>query len=157
MLKHAHHESQRRVWQPIRYGPPITGRASRSRGAGKGHRHCAWGPDLGQKDKMYSGTTATFVGLEDCSVKVALDPEPLRKAREEEGKQSNIGVLYKRIRWDELESVMALRSLCFLVQEVPSLAEHGYDMFALQDHDGYAPHAKGKQDEASPSRHVQSQ
>ncbi|KZP10828.1 hypothetical protein FIBSPDRAFT_872143, partial [Athelia psychrophila] len=73
---------------------------------------------------MYNGTTATFVRLEDCSVKVALDPEPLRKAREEEGKQSNIGVLFKRIRWGKLESVMALHSLSFLPQGVPSLAEH---------------------------------
>ncbi|KZP10842.1 hypothetical protein FIBSPDRAFT_937803 [Athelia psychrophila] len=153
MLKHGHHESQRRVCQTIQYRQPIIRQASRSRGAGKGHRHCAWGPDLGQNDKMHNGTAATFVVLEDYNVKVALNPEPLRKARAEERKQFKISVLYKRVRWGQLESAMALHSLCFLVQEVPSLAEHGYDMFALQDHDGYAPPAKGTQDEASPSRH----
>ncbi|KZP17820.1 hypothetical protein FIBSPDRAFT_864437 [Athelia psychrophila] len=106
---------------------------------------------------MHNGTAATFVGLKDYNVKVALDPEPLRKAREEERKQFNTSALCKRVHWGELEWVMAPHSLCFLIREVPSLAEHGYDSFALQDRDGYAPHAKGPQDEVSPSRHVQSQ
>ncbi|KZP17836.1 hypothetical protein FIBSPDRAFT_607979 [Athelia psychrophila] len=89
------------------------------------------GPRSRQTDKMPKGTAATFVGLEDYSVKAALDPEPLQKAREEERKQFNISVLYKRVRWGELESVMALHSLNVLVQEMPSLAEHA-DMLRLR-------------------------
>ncbi|KZP04371.1 hypothetical protein FIBSPDRAFT_878562 [Athelia psychrophila] len=134
MLKHARHRSRRLVRQPAWYGQPITGRASRPRGAGKGHRHCAWVPDLCQKDKMHNGTAATFVGLEDCNVKAALGPEPLRKAREEERKQFSIGVLRTGI-------VMALHPLSFLVQEVPSLAEHA-DRIRLRFRTTMAMHRK---------------
>ncbi|KZP17829.1 hypothetical protein FIBSPDRAFT_933772 [Athelia psychrophila] len=58
---------------------------------------------------MHNGTAATFVGLEDYSIQVALDPEPLRKAREEEGKQSNIASSSKRCRVSLSTDMICLR------------------------------------------------
>jgi hypothetical protein len=85
----------------------------------------AWDPDLGRKDKMNNGTAATYIELEDCNVQEALNPEPLQKARQEERRKAlNLEVLYKRVDWTKLDSVMALHCLSMLVQEVPSLAEH---------------------------------
>ena len=64
---------------------------------------CAWDPDFGHKDKMNNETATTFIELEDCDVLMALDPQPLYKAQEEEKQKAlNIEVLYKLIDWTKL-------------------------------------------------------
>ena len=87
----------------------------------------AWGPDLGQKDKINNGTAATYVELEDCNIEKAFNVQALKEAQAE-GRQAQLDtqVLYRRIDWEKLNSVMALSRYCliFLPLELPSLASH---------------------------------
>ena len=85
----------------------------------------AWDPELGQKDTVLSGTEATFVEIEDCNVKKALDPDALKEtcAKGDRAKL-NVKVLENHIDFRKLYAVFALHCLKFLVDEVPSLTGH---------------------------------
>ncbi|KAJ7081406.1 hypothetical protein B0H15DRAFT_803715 [Mycena belliarum] len=84
--------------------------------------HRAWDPDLGQRDRMDSGTAATFIELMNCDVAKAFDPIPLKAARDKNvRKQLTTEVLLSRIDMAQLNGLMALHSLSFLVAETPAL------------------------------------
>lgn len=86
---------------------------------------CAWDPDLGQRDTVHSGTAATYVQLDDCDVEKAFDPQKLKEAQDKHGRENlDAEVLRGRINMEELNAIIALHSLSFLVQETPCLAKH---------------------------------
>ncbi|KAK6987697.1 hypothetical protein R3P38DRAFT_2805605 [Favolaschia claudopus] len=85
--------------------------------------HRKWDPDLGQYDMMDSGTAATLVELVNCDVKKAFDPQPLKEARQARLRaQLTTQVLMNRIDSKELNAVMALHCITFLISETPALA-----------------------------------
>ncbi|KAJ7448749.1 hypothetical protein FB451DRAFT_1187568 [Mycena latifolia] len=87
--------------------------------------HRAWDPDLGQRDAMDSGTAATLVELMNCDVGKAFDPQALKDARSAGlRKQLTTEVLLGRIDMPELNAVMALHALTFLIAEAPVLSPH---------------------------------
>ncbi|KAJ7715203.1 hypothetical protein B0H16DRAFT_1340149 [Mycena metata] len=87
--------------------------------------HCAWDPDLGQRDNMDSGTAATFVELLNCDVGKAFDPKPLKDARDRGARAAlTTDVLFERINMEELNTLMALHCITFLITETPVLAPH---------------------------------
>jgi hypothetical protein len=86
---------------------------------------CAWDPDLGDHDTIDNGTAATYLELVDCDIKKAFDLHVLKKAQDERGQANlNSDVLLKCIKMQELNSVMALHCLGFLVHEMPVLGQH---------------------------------
>lgn len=85
----------------------------------------AWDPDLGQRDTVHSGTAATYVELEDCDIEKAFDPQKLKDAQDAHGREKlDAEVLRDRIDMKELNLIMALHSLSFLVQNTPCLHKH---------------------------------
>ncbi|KAI0077435.1 hypothetical protein K474DRAFT_1771763 [Panus rudis PR-1116 ss-1] len=78
-----------------------------------------WDPELGQKDIMDSGTAATLVVLEDCDFEKAFDLQALKDAQAA-GRRRELTeqVLYGRIDWEKLDTVMALHCLSFLAAEI---------------------------------------
>jgi hypothetical protein len=89
------------------------------------HMQQAWDPELGQKDTVLNGTTATLVEIEDCDVEKALDPQALKDSITKGGRDNlNIDVLHDWVDFHKLHSIFALHSLKFLVDEVEGLAVH---------------------------------
>ncbi|KAJ7119268.1 hypothetical protein C8R43DRAFT_1137151 [Mycena crocata] len=85
----------------------------------------AWDPDLGQRDTMNNGTAATFIELMNCDVGKAFDPQALKAARDAGLRaQLTTEALYDRIDAPELNAVMGLHCLSFLISETPILAPH---------------------------------
>lgn len=89
------------------------------------HMQRAWDPELGQKDTVLNGTTATLVEIKDCDVEKALDPQALKESIAKGGWANlNIDVLRNRIDFHRLHSIFALHCLKFLADEVEGLAVH---------------------------------
>ena len=87
--------------------------------------HRAWDPDFGQRDGMDSGTAATFIELMNCDVGKAFDPQALKDARDAGLREKlTTDVLYDRIDMEQLNGVMALHCLTFLIAETAVLAPH---------------------------------
>ncbi|KAJ7619940.1 hypothetical protein DFH06DRAFT_1306174 [Mycena polygramma] len=85
----------------------------------------AWDPDLGQRDAIDNGTAATLVELVGCDIKKAFNPKPLKDARAAKLRaQLTTDVLVDRIDVVELNAVMALHCIMFLITEAPALAHH---------------------------------
>lgn len=85
----------------------------------------AWDPDIGQADRMHSGTAATYIELEDCDVDKAFDISVLQQAHDEERRNAlDINTLYDRINWEKLTGVVALHALNLLTEAIPSLHNH---------------------------------
>ncbi|GJE89205.1 hypothetical protein PsYK624_053000 [Phanerochaete sordida] len=81
-----------------------------------------WDPELGQKDRMDSGTAAMLVLLQDCDVNKSLDVQRLEDARAANNRANlTVDVLHRRIKWNELKQTMAVHVLSFLVHEVEAL------------------------------------
>ncbi|THH01002.1 hypothetical protein EW026_g1593 [Hermanssonia centrifuga] len=112
-----------------------------------------WDPEFGDKDVMDSGTAATFVELQDCDVQKALDADVLETARAKQMRKSlDIDVLYGRIKHDHLLDVMAVHTLSFLVQHVPSII-HMQEHLTLRLQTSLAIHCmwKGRKTNIYPS------
>ncbi|KAJ7622594.1 hypothetical protein DFH06DRAFT_1105137 [Mycena polygramma] len=85
----------------------------------------AWDPDLGQHDAIDNGTAATLVELVGRDFERAFDPKPLKEARAAGLRgQLTTDVLLERIDTEELNAVMALHCIMFLIAEAPVLAPH---------------------------------
>jgi hypothetical protein len=107
----------------------------------------AWDPDLGERDTIDNGTAATYVQLADCDVEKAFDPSVLKDAQDQRGREKlDCDVLFNRINMPELNSVMALHCLSFLVQET-SVLEHHKDFINLRFQTTHSSHRmqKGRQ------------
>ncbi|KAJ6478102.1 hypothetical protein C8R47DRAFT_1051332 [Mycena vitilis] len=85
----------------------------------------AWDPDLGQRDAIDNGTASTLVELVGRDFEKALNPKPLKEARAAGLRaQLTTDVLLRRIDTTELNTLMALHCIMFLIAEAPALAPH---------------------------------
>ncbi|CAK5263202.1 unnamed protein product, partial [Mycena citricolor] len=82
-------------------------------------------PDLGQHDVMQSGAASMLIELVPCNVQTAFDPAPLREAREAGlRRRLTTDVLMNRLNMEELNALIALHCLTFLIAEAPVLHGH---------------------------------
>lgn len=85
-----------------------------------------WDPELGERDRMDSGTAATFVVLENCPQETlarTFDVEALDRARAQQGRKAlTATVLRNRVDWSHYRLVMVVHTVAFLVQDVAVLA-----------------------------------
>jgi hypothetical protein len=112
----------------------------------------AWNPDLGERDRMNSGTAATYIQLADCNVETAFDIKHLAASQAKQGrKKLDVNVLLKRINWAEVNKLFTLHSLSFLAQETEHLSHHR-DYINLRFRTTHASHRmrKGRQTTAHP-------
>ncbi|KAJ7083313.1 hypothetical protein B0H15DRAFT_952006 [Mycena belliarum] len=85
----------------------------------------AWDPDLGQRDAIDNGTASTLVELVGRNFEKAFNPKPLKEARAAGLRaQLTTDVLLRRIDTAELNALMALHVIMFLIADAPVLAPH---------------------------------